>query len=234
MRWDSSPKMRRAAGVTGLAGALLFFAGDMLFYGHIGSGADFAEGMIATVVRASPERLFAGGLVGPVAACMCIIGFWHVYVNVRPANVFLARLLFAFFFVLMVAGSAVHTLWTAKGLAMKYCSGQGEPCATLLAATRSYWTLAYNLGAIPGYAGALLLLGLVLFGKTYYPRWTAIVNPAALMLLSPLAARVPGPMGANLVGGFTNLSIALFFLVSVLTTWSDRSADRGIDQAGSS
>ena len=86
----------------------------------------------------------------------------------------------------MVAGSAVHTLWTAKGLALKYCYGQGAPCSDLLAAIKSYWALAYNLGVIPGYLGAVLLFALVLQRKTYNPRWTVVANPAALMVLSPL------------------------------------------------
>lgn len=222
MTWEATNQIRRLAGLSGIAGALLFFAGDMLFYGHFGPGAKFAEGMLATVVRASQERLFAGGLVGPVAACLCIVGFWHVYLNIRPSNSLLGRLLFALFSMLMVAGSAVHTLWTAKGLALKYCYGQGTPCADLLAAMKSYWTLAYDLGAVPGYIGAVLLLGLVLLRKTYYPRWTVLANPALLMTLSPLADRVPSPLGAILVGGFTNLSIAVFFLVSVSTTWKCR------------
>jgi hypothetical protein len=192
----------------------------MFFYGHFGSGANFADGMIATVLRASQERLFAGGLVGPLAACLCIVGFWHVYLNIRPSQLLLGRLVFVLFSILMVAGSAVHTLWTAKGLALKYCYGQGAPCSDLVAAIKSYWALAYNLGAIPGYLGAVLLFGLVLLRKTYYPRWTVIANPAVLMVLSPLADRVPAPLGAILVGGFTNLSIAIFFLVSVATTWN--------------
>lgn len=222
MALASTNQIRRIAGLCGITGALLFFAGDMLFYGHFGSGASFAQGLLATVQQSSQERLFAGGLVGPLAACLCIVGFWHVYLNVRPANVLLGRTLFALFAMLMVAGSAVHTLWTAKGLALKYCSDQGASCSTLLQAIKSYWTLAYNLGAIPGYLAALLLVGLVLFGKTYYPRWTVLANPAALLLLSPLADKTPAPFGAILVGGFTNLSIAVFFLVSVATTWIER------------
>jgi hypothetical protein len=178
--------------------------------------------MIATVMRASTARLFAGGLVGPLAACLCIVGFWHAYLNIRPSHVLLARLVLILFSILMVAGSAVHTLWTAKGLALKYCYGQGAPCSDLLAAIKSYWALVYNLGAIPGYLGAGLLFGLVLLRKTYYPRWTVVANPAVLMVLSPFADRVPAPLGAILVGGFTNLSIAIFFLVSLLTTWNRR------------
>jgi len=220
MTWESSDRARRFAGLCGLAGALLFCVGDMLFYGHFASGANFAEGMIATVMRASTARLFAGGLVGPLAACLCIVGFWHVYLNIRRSHVLLARLVLILFSILMVAGSAVHTLWTAKGLALKYCYGQGAPCSDLLAAIKSYWALAYNLGAIPGYLGAVLLFALVLLRKTYYPRWTVVANPALLMALSPLADRAPAPLGAILVGGFTNLSIAIFFLVSLLTTWN--------------
>jgi hypothetical protein len=210
---------RRLAGLAGLAGALLFFAGDMLFYGHLGPGSSFAEGMFLTVRQASTERLFIGGLMGPVAACLCIIGFWHVYLNIRPEAAIIGRAVLAAFFVLMVAGSAVHTLWTTKGLALKYCSGQDLACSNLLAAIKSYWTIAYYMGAVPGYVGAVLLAGLVVLGKTWYPRWTVIANPAVLFLFSPLASLVPSPLGAILVGGSANLSIAAFFLVSSLTTW---------------
>ena len=222
MSWQSTDWARRLAGLSGLTGALLFFTGDMLFYGYFGAGGGFPMGMLATVKHDSLARLFAGGLIGPVAACLCIVGFWHVYLNVRPSGVVMARLLFALFFALMVAGSAVHTLWTARGLAMKFCSAQGAPCSDLLAAVKSYWSLAYNLGSIPGYIGAALLAGVVLLGRTRYPRWTVVANPAVIFLISPLADRVPAPLGAILVGGSANLSIAVFFLVSVLTTWKSR------------
>jgi hypothetical protein len=218
---QASDHQRRLSGAAGIFGALLFFTGDMLFYGHLGPGTGFHEGMLATVSSASLARLFAGGLVGPVAACLCIIGFWHVYVNVRPSAARIGQIMFAAFFVLMVFGSAIHTLWTAKGLALKYCYGDGDVgCRSLLQATSSYWDLAYNIGAVPGYAAALLLIALVLLGKTWYPKWTVLANPAALMLLSPLTGRAPAPFGAILAGGFTNLTIAIFFLVSLSTTWT--------------
>ena len=122
MKTEAADRVRRLAGLSGFTGALLFFSGDMLFYGHFGSGADFPRGMLATVTQASSQRLFAGGLVGPLAACLCVVGFWHVYLNIRPSSVLLARIMLASFCVLMVAGSAVHTLWTAKGLALKSVS----------------------------------------------------------------------------------------------------------------
>lgn len=222
---NSSPdRTRRLTGLCGFAGALLFFAGDMLFYGHFGSGANFSAGLINTVTHASDARLYAGGLVGPFAACLCILGFWHVYLNTRSASPVLARLILVCFSVLMIFGSAVHALWTARGLALKYCYSQSAPCSDLAIAVKSYWSLAYNLGAIPGYLGAILLVLLILFRRTNYPRWTAIFNPAILILISSLAVYIPAPLGAIFLGGSDNLSIAAFFLVSLLATWNTAAA----------
>jgi hypothetical protein len=65
---ERSLQNRRLAGLAGLLGALLFFCGDMLFYGHVGSGASFHEGMQHVAREASLARLFIGGLLGPIAA----------------------------------------------------------------------------------------------------------------------------------------------------------------------
>jgi hypothetical protein len=217
---DRLESLHRWAGLVGLAGALLFFAGDMLFYGYFGDGASFHQGMIETVQRDSVQRLVAGGLVGPIAALLCMVGFWHVRANVVTRSPRLGQLMFFAFIALMVVGSATHALWTVKGLAIKYCTGNlSAPCPELLAATQDYWKLLYEMAEIPGYLGSLLLLVLVLLGRTSYPRWTAIANPGVLLVASYLAELVPAPLGAVLVGGSTNLSIATFFLVSVATTW---------------
>ena len=104
------------------------------------------------------------------------------------------------------------------GLATRYELTTHAP--ELFAALRRYWELAYDLAAVAAYIGAILLLLVVLFGRSNYPRWTVLANFGLLLLLEPLASQVPSPLGAVLVGGFTNLSIAVFFLVSVLSTWN--------------
>ncbi len=116
---------RRLAGLTGLIGALLFFCGDMLFYGHWGAGASFREGMQTVLRQGSLTRLFTGGLVGPVAACLCIIGFWHVRQNIVPCSPLLGRVVFYALAGMMVVGSAVHALWVPRGLAIKYSDAVG-------------------------------------------------------------------------------------------------------------
>jgi hypothetical protein len=215
----SNPRTRRLAGLAGFAGALLFFCGDMLFYGHFGAGATFHEGM-QRIVREGPlVRLFIGGLLGPPAACLCIIGFWHVGQNIAPRSPVLGRLVFYTLAAMMVTGSAVHALWVPRGLAFRYELQLTAYAPDLFGALRRYWELAYDLAAVPAYIGAILLLLIVLLGKSLYPRWTVLANFGLLSLLAPLASQVPAPLGAILVGGFTNLSITVFFLVSVLSTW---------------
>src|SRR5260221_6469823 len=107
---QASDRQRRLCGAAGIFGALLFFAGDMLFYAHLGPGTGFHEGMLATVSSASLARLFAGGLVGPVAACLCIVGFWHVYLNVRPSAARIGQLMSLPFFSMMASASPFPTL----------------------------------------------------------------------------------------------------------------------------
>ena len=123
----------------------------------------------------------------------------------------------------MVIGGAVHALWVPRGLAIKYSAVVGAVAPELIDSLRSYWQFAYNLAAAPAYIAAVLLLLLVLLGKTAYPRWTVLANFGVLSLLAPLAERIPAPLGAVVVGGFTNLSIAFFFFISVVSTWKGNS-----------
>jgi len=214
----------RLTGLTGVAGALLFFAGDMLFYGHWGSGAKFHDGMLQVLREGSLQRLFVGGLVGPIAACLCLIGCWHVRRNVITRSPLLGRVAFLALAATMVIGSAVHALWVPRGLAIKYSGAVEGITPELIAALKEYWYFAYQMAEVQAYVAAILLFILVLWGKTRYPRWTVFANFGVLSLLAPLAVWVPAPFGAVLVGGFTNLSIALFFFVSVMSTWKDTSA----------
>jgi hypothetical protein len=94
---------------------------------------------------------------------------------------------------------------------MKYCSASAADCGTVLILTKNYWTLAYEMSAIPGWLGGALLAYLVIAGKTIYPRWTIVAHPAVFLLLSTSAVYLPAPFGAIIVGGSTNLSIAAFF-----------------------
>jgi hypothetical protein len=61
---------------------------------------------------------------------------------------------------------------------MKYCSASAADCGTVLILTKNYWTLAYEMSAIPGWLGGALLAYLVIAGKT-------IIRVGPLLLTPP-------------------------------------------------
>ncbi len=209
----------RWAGLAGLGGALLFFVGDMLLVGHWGAGSDVREGSLRMLRESSQLRLFMGGLAGPIAGCLCLLGFWHLRQNLIGRSPFLGRVVFFALGAAMVAVSVVHALLVPLRLVHRYSDAHAGTASELLDALRNYFDLAYYLVKGPVYLGALLLLILVLSGRSSYPRWTAMANFGLLSLLGPLADQVPAPLGAVLVGGFESLTLATFFLVSVISTW---------------
>ncbi len=207
------------AGCYGIAGGLLFFAGDMLMYGHFGAGADVSAGIMAAVRAMPVERLWLGGLVGPLAGWLCALGFGLIGATMASGR--------GRDFVLligppaMVGLGAVHLLWVARGLAIRGCA-DAVACGGLRPAIQAYWEAAYYAAAIPAYLAALVFAIAVARGRTRCPRWAIFASPALLAFVSPLWALVPAPFGAVLAGGDSNLFLALFFFVTLRTAHAPR------------
>jgi hypothetical protein len=107
-------KYMRWAGVAGLAGALLFFCGDMLLNGHWGAGSTFREAALKMLHESSPRRLFIGGLLGPVAGGLCVLGFWHVRQNLVGRSPMVGRIVFFALSALLRCGETCSTAPRAK------------------------------------------------------------------------------------------------------------------------
>ncbi|MFH1144961.1 MAG: DUF6796 family protein [Candidatus Eisenbacteria bacterium] len=209
---------KNAAGLLGLLGAVILCAGDMLLYGHFGSGFTFEKGARIVALQAPLLRIYLGGLLGPICAALYIVGFWHVHQNVSPRAPRPARLIAAGFSLGMIIGGAYHALWATRQLVLRSAGQSPVEQSELWNAVRGYMELTFAASAVPFLVATLILLVVVLAGRSSYPRWTALINPGLLLVFRPLAAHVPGPLGAVLLGGYFNLVFCLFFAVSVATT----------------
>jgi hypothetical protein len=200
----------------GLVGALLMFAGDMLLYGHFGSGANFISRYKTVIEEASALRLYIAGALGPIAAIFYLIGARHLHLRLAPAKPFLRVVTsFAFVATFVIAG-AVHAVWAAYALVLRGAA-HGQASVDLQTVVGDYLQLLFRIAEVVGYPAALLLFILVLTRQTAYPRWSAVLNPGLLMLASPLMTFLPGPIGAPVVGGFFNLSFVVFLVLSLAT-----------------
>lgn len=214
---------RRAAGIIGLVGAIVLFVGDMLLYGHLGSSANFWDGVQRVAEQASLARIYVGGLLGPVGAVMYLAGFWHIYLNTHRAGKRAAKVMLVGLTTMIVSGGAYHVLWVVRILSFRYGLANVADLSPFSDELGFYLTTVYNVSAAPGYLVSPILAVLVLFGRSQYPRWTVLVNPGLLMFLSLLigTSGFPAPVGAVVMGGYINLTFCLFFAVSIITTWKE-------------
>lgn len=201
----------------GLLGALLMFTGDMLLYGHLGSGAEFISRYKTVITEASSLRLYLAGAVGPVAAIFYLIGTYHLYLRLQPARPLLRFITSFAFGVMFVIAGAVHAVWAANALVMRAVA-QGQATVDLGNVMAAYLSLVYRMAEVVGYPAALLLFFLVLTRRTTYPRWSALLNPGLIMLVSPVLTFLPSPIGAPVVGGLFNLAFVVLFTLSLATS----------------
>ncbi|MBR2670023.1 MAG: hypothetical protein IKE36_09565 [Solobacterium sp.] len=205
----------------GLIGALLMFAGDMLLYYTpedfnfgLKSSAEERINAIIDVMKNLPEkRVMAGGMLGPAAAFLYCVGFYHIVLmtNTQAHTLAMAAFLLSCFGI--ITGGAYHSHCAYLGLL-----GDDTDRAALKKVMGYFQNLPLILYAGEG-VGFLLLVFLIVTGKTVLPRWMFLLSPGILFLLRPVAGRLPKGVRVIIYGGWTNL-ISVIYYVAVLITVS--------------
>ena len=162
----------------GLIGALLMFCGDMTLYfdkdDYVQDGT--INPIIDIMKKLPPKRVMLGGLIGPVAAFLYCIGFYHIVLITDEAfhNAAFAAFLLSCFGI--IAGGAYHSHCAYLGLL-----GADEHRDGLDIAMKYFQKLALILYAGEG-LGLLILIVLIALGKTVFPQWMALISPGVLFL----------------------------------------------------
>ena len=201
----------------GLAGALLMFAGDMLLYY---TPEDFAcdpkssakekINAIVDVMKGLPAgRVMAGGMIGPVAAFLYCVGFYHIVLMANETSHMLAMTAFLLSCFGIITGGAYHSHCAYLGLL-----GDDQYRNALNTASKYFQKLPLILYAGEG-IGFLLIIILIATGKTVLPRWMFVLSPGVLFLLKPVVGRLPKGIRIIVSGGWTNL-ISVIYYVAVL------------------
>ena len=205
----------------GLAGALLMFAGDMLLYY---TPEDFACGpkssaeerinAIIDVMKGLPAgRVMAGGMIGPIAAFLYCIGFYHIVLMTNEQTYTLAMAAFLLSCFGIIIGGAYHSHCAYLGLL-----GDDGGRNALNAAMKYFQKMPLILYAGEG-IGFLLLIFLIVTGKTVLPRWIFLLSPGMLFLLKPAVSRLPKGARVIISGGWMNLISVIYYsavLIAIL------------------
>ena len=205
----------------GLAGALLMFAGDMLLYytpedfacGPKSSAEERINAIIDVMKELPAGRVMAGGMIGPIAAFLYCIGFYHIVLMTNEQTYTLAMAAFLLSCFGIIIGGAYHSHCAYLGLL-----GDDGGRNALNAAMKYFQKLPLILYAGEG-IGFLLLIFLIVTGKTVLPRWIFLLSPGMLFLLKPAVSRLPKGARVIISGGWMNLISVIYYsavLIAIL------------------
>ncbi|MCI6154646.1 MAG: hypothetical protein PUI84_04975 [Bacteroidales bacterium] len=204
-------KNLKLTGYAGIVGSLLMYIGDMLLYFTTRPITDLESELLPSMGTVPLWRLIAGGLLGPLATILIIIGFYHLFLRTKKTRKKTAFWMHVFFSVSMIFGGAYHAFFPAFGIVAS--QGHPEIIGNLLSYTRLLGGLTFYLMGI----GCLLFCVLILQKQTSYPRWVVIVTPLVTIWGNFLWQMLPQPYLLLIAGGWNNLICTLIFAVSLLT-----------------
>jgi hypothetical protein len=234
-------------GVSGMCGALLMFLGDVLLYGPAAlgeGGATYVKqvdpvGAEPTALAkslmgaASTRRTIAGGLLGPLAAVLYVVGCAQMAVAALPTvsfrqcrrhHIIWAGLAMGGHGSAMLVVGAYHAAFAYTGFIAHASSTQGASdgdggiVASLVGAHMAYMSMLKLLIGMFGLLGTVGLLRICWAEEcTIYPRRLLLFCPTPWLLLlreTGLLGGLPPPFGLLAAGGSFNIVFFVFFAAS--------------------
>jgi hypothetical protein len=198
-------------GLIGLLAATLVGAGEFMLHfdplGRYGQGFDFLKGV-------TESRATAGHFLGVLGAPLYVVGAWHIYLMLRPANRFWAML--AFF--VMAYGCIVGGVWIGSRATAAFLVNTIPEDA--LASAIGLYELRYESLLTVVRSAILVLSGifvwLIMTGRSNYPRWMAVLNPIILILASFLVFWLAPGIGKYLMPIALNVAFLILFSASTI------------------
>lgn len=195
-------------GQVGLAAAILVGVGEFLLHFDVQarytSGFTFFEGV-------TRERATIGHFFGVLGAPLYIIGVYHIYLMLRPANEMAARVAG----LIMAYGFVVGAVWIGSR------SGAGELVnGGALEDQLDLYTLRYEslLQVIRG-AGLVfsaVFVWLCLTGRSLYPRAMVALNPISLIIVAFILFFTVPAVGKYVMPIALNVAFFVLFSVSLV------------------
>lgn len=199
----------------GLLGSFLMFLGDMTLYYDPDDydGKDTINSIAGIMKNASIKRLYIGGLLGPIGAFIYSIGFYHIVLASQEKYLNLAWFVFLMNTFGIILGGAYHMQCAYLGLLSRH--NNNGAFDEFLKFLKFQAKIVFGIMALANIATALIIL----FGFTVFPRWQALFTPIFLIILTPIAERLPKGLHMIIRGGWLNIIFFIYYL-SLLINFS--------------
>ena len=210
-------RMFRWLGIAGILGAAILFIGDILYL--YDSSAEVAG--LKSISDLPDGRFLASGISALIGGWLYTLGAGQLYFALRPSGKLISILTFGFFAAIMIGYGIAHAAFFSIISGAKDAFLTGAETAVLTELPKKYFYLLVQILTIPGVIAAILFVYAILFRKTHYPKWIVVLFPLFLFLLKDMIVEgLTGMSKAVLNGGYENMIMLLFFLVSTIVLWN--------------
>ena len=200
-------------GVIGLIAAILVGIGEFLL--HFDSLARYSETSYDFMLAASDERQTIGHFFGVFGAPLYVVGCWHIYLMLRPANQKLAFIGFlASAYGFMIGADWISSRASIGALIHFQESGGNVKVLVELYQLR-YESLLTVIRATTVII-SLIFIYLTLTGRSHYQKWYAIFNPIVLLMMNFVIYAISPAIGKYIMPIALNVAFGLFFIISLL------------------
>jgi hypothetical protein len=207
----------RWSGISGILGAVLFIAGDLL-YNHVpGSNQNPAQKMS----RLPESRLLNAGTLGLVGCWLYCLGSAHLYLAFQPAGASFDWLVFILFAAVMVCYGISHTAYFAIASGAQTAARLGAEAETGGRLGNAFFKRLVTITYAPVLLASLMMIYGVLSGRSFYPVWMVIFLPVVIYLLkTPVVRILRGHLREVINDAYDNISLLVFFAVSTIVLWN--------------
>jgi len=165
----------------------------------------------------SNEQQTLGHFLGVLGAPLYVVGCWHVYLMLKPANKKLAFVAF----LLSSYGFMIGADWISSRAsigAIVHLQQNTEAVEPLIALYQYRYESLLSIIRLTTLVLSIIFIYLALTGRSYYKRWHALFNPLLLLLACFGIYAIAPEIGKYLMPIALNISFGIFFLVSIIQT----------------
>ncbi len=209
-----SPKKIRLLLWAGCLGAVVLFAGDILFYGEWGSARVWSHDyFLSMMAKVAPWRLHLGSITGPVGVGFWLLGAVGLWSCCRRAAPRLAAVMLASIYIEELFVLLQHGIGGPMGFAIRFCGHNSDAVSQILRLDSMLITLMTPFA----YIKAAIWIFLTLGKKAGVPRWTILFYPLLTWRLDFALVYVPAPLSLPLYDGWWNIIDIIWFAILALT-----------------
>tara|TARA_R110000744_G_scaffold50155_7_gene108606 strand:- start:1983 stop:2642 length:660 start_codon:yes stop_codon:yes gene_type:complete len=202
-------------GLIGLIAAVLVGAGEFLL--HFDPLARYSEVHYDFMLAASDLQQTIGHFLGALGAPLYIVGCWHIYLMLKPANQKLAF----FGFLIGAYGFMLGADWISSRAsigALIHAKTQGMDVDHLINLYQIRYENLLTVVRITTLLSSVIFIYLAATGRSHYQKWHAFFSPIVLLLLSFVVYLINPSIGKYLMPIALNVGFGLFFILSLIQT----------------